>query len=155
MVLPLGAHPTGGRLRGEARSRAGVEPWAALASFAIVHGASEATAVDHDLQILAAGQLVAEALAVEVSFRQVDLAGRSPWEEELPEADIVIAMSLLHWLPDPARALSFLGRYPEILYEGHDPLAVELARLESIGFDRPSVVMETERGRRVLHASKR
>jgi 2-polyprenyl-3-methyl-5-hydroxy-6-metoxy-1,4-benzoquinol methylase len=121
---------------------------------AVIHGAKSAIAIDRDGEILDAARLVAKALRVEVAFEQVDIVRDAGWEERLIGADLVVAMSLLHWLPDPARLLAFLARHREVLYEGHDSTDLERSRLEAIGFTTIRELGSTERGRPLLHASR-
>ena len=121
---------------------------------AVIHGAASAVGADRDTDILASARLTAKALGVDVRFEQVDLVNDSDWETRLSGADIVVAMSLLHWLPDPDRLLAFLGRHRELLYEGHDSAAVETARLRAIGFTTIRDLGATERGRPLLHATR-
>lgn len=122
-------------------------------SFAVIHGGSTAHGVDLDKQVLRAAELVAWSLDVPATFDQIDLTAPG-WEEQLTGYDIVFAMSLLHWLPDPKRLLTFLGHQREIVFEGHDDLATEIARLKSLGFSHVDPLLQTERGRWVLHARK-
>ncbi len=124
-----------------------------LSSMALLHGARSAVGIERNEQVVDGARLVAEALGVAPEFRPLDLASPG-WEAELPQADVVAALSLVHWLPDPDRALRFLGRHPEVIYEGHDSLEVETERLRSVGFADVRVVLESERGRFVLHGRK-
>jgi predicted Ser/Thr protein kinase len=121
---------------------------------AVIHGAASAVGADRDADILAAGRLVAEALGIEVRFERVDIVADPDWETRLAGADLVVAMSLLHWLPDPDRLLAFLARHRELLYEGHDSIEVEEARLRAIGFTTIRELATTERGRPLLHATR-
>lgn len=127
-----------------------------LSSFASLHGAVNATGVDRDDRILEAASLVARALRADVRFERVDLATDPAWESRFRGADIVAAMSLLHWLPELSRqrVLGFLSGHSEVLYEGHDSLEVEMARLRAAGFAQVDVLAETERHRFLLHARK-
>lgn len=125
-----------------------------LSSFAMLHGATSATGIDADPLIVQSAKITAEALESGASFQVVDLIQDRDWESNLAGANIVIAMSLIHWLPNKERVLTFLGKHPELIYEGHDPLAVETERLRSIGFDKITVIAETERDRYVLYARK-
>jgi predicted Ser/Thr protein kinase len=124
-----------------------------LSSFATLHGATEAVGVDMDPLILRASSLVATALGATARFEKADL-DRDHWEERLGGRDIAAAMSVVHWLPDPGRVLKFLGGHPEIIYEGHDSLDIEHRRLQALGFFHSRVLMETERGRFLIHAWK-
>jgi hypothetical protein len=125
-----------------------------LSTFATLHGARSATGVDGDPLIVDTARLVARALGSPAQFDVVDLIRDDDWEEQLQGADVAVAMSLVHWLPDPDRVLRFLARHREVIYEGHDSLEVETERLRTIGFDSVSVIQETERGRYVLHGHR-
>ncbi|MCH7512104.1 MAG: hypothetical protein IIB19_07040 [Chloroflexi bacterium] len=126
-----------------------------LSSFAMIHGAKSATGVDYDRLIVDSARLVAEGLGTEATFNRVDLVGDAQWEAKLAGGDIVVAMSLVHWLPDAERVLKFLGTHREVIFEGHDPVEVEIAKLRAVGFDDVSIISETERGRSVLLGRKR
>jgi len=125
-----------------------------LSCYALLHGARSAVGIDRDSEIVEAARLVAQALGVQPELRQVDLSAAVEWEADLRGADIVTALSIVHWLPDPDRVLRFLGKHQEVIYEGHDPLDVEKKRLESVGFRKVEVVLESERGRFVLHGRR-
>jgi predicted nicotinamide N-methyase len=125
-----------------------------LSTFATLSGAASAHGVDHDADIVDAARLVARALGSGATFEQLDLMGSEPWEQRLSGRDIVTALSVVHWLPEKDRVLQFLGTHDELIYEGHDTLDIETARLRSIGFSRIDVVLETERDRHILHARK-
>lgn len=124
-----------------------------LSSFATLYGATEAVGVDMDPMILRAASLVASTLGASARFEKADLS-QGDWEEQLGGRDIVAAMSVVHWLPDPRRVLEFLGQHREIIYEGHDSLDEEQRRLQALGFLHCKVLMETERGRFLIHAWK-
>jgi predicted Ser/Thr protein kinase len=125
-----------------------------LSTFAMVYGAAAATGVDWDLNILDAARKTATAMGVAPKFERVNLADDSDWEGRLGNADIVIAMSILHWVSDKRRLLSFVGTHREVIFEGHDSSEVETERLRGLGFDDVRVICRTERGRAVLHARR-
>ena len=127
-----------------------------LSSFSLLHGARAASGIDIDPTIIQSARLIAEALDVSPAFSRLDLASMEDWESQLPPADIVAAMSLIHWLKPEVqtRVLAFLGRHQELLYEGHDSLAIETQRLRSVGFNSIEVLSSTERGRLLLYARK-
>jgi hypothetical protein len=125
-----------------------------FSSFAALHGAREAIGVDHSELVLDAARLVARALGAQARFERVDLLADPDWERRLGRADIVAAMSLVHWLPSPDRVLRFLAGHSEVIYEGHDSLSIEEDRLRRLGFTRIEVLCTTERGREVLYACR-
>jgi hypothetical protein len=124
-----------------------------LSSFAMIHGAASAIGVDHEPDIVESARLVARALSSGAEFETIDLGADRDWEKELGSADIVTMLSVWNWLSPETqqRALRFLGRHGEVLYEGHDPLDVEVARLQSAGFHDVRVLATTDRNRCLLH----
>lgn len=122
--------------------------------FAMAHGARRALGIDKDNEIIEVASLLGKSLGIDANFECVDLGLSPDWEEKLKGADIVIAMSLIHWLPNKERVLKFLGQHREVIYEGHATLSSEILRLNSIGFHHVKVLCETERGRHVLYGMK-
>jgi predicted nicotinamide N-methyase len=120
-------------------------------------GAAAALAVDRDPQILAAAALAAEAFGVQPQFRRIDFDRDQDWEDQLAafRPDIVVALSVLHWVKDKARFLAFLGRFDEVIFEGHDSSRTERQRLLQAGFADIELVDTSERGRPLLRALKR
>jgi hypothetical protein len=55
---------------------------------------------------------------------------------------------------DKARFLAFLGRFDEVIFEGHDSSRIERARLREAGFPEIELVDTSERGRPILRARK-
>lgn len=121
-----------------------------LPAFALLHGARKATGIDADPRILVAARLVARAFGVTPELVGADLIDGPDWESRAAPADIVFAMSLLRWLPENGRALEFLRTQQELVYEGHDPLPVEIERLRRWGFSETQVLLTTERGRSLV-----
>ena len=119
-------------------------------------GASAALAVDRDPAILAAAAKVADAFGVQPVFRQVDFDRDPGWEDRLESfaPDVVVALSVLHWVQDKARFLAFLGRFDEVIFEGHDSSRIERGRLRQAGFTDIDLVDTSERGRPILLARK-
>jgi serine/threonine protein kinase len=131
---------------------------ALLSTFALKEaGAAAALAVDRDPAILAAAAKVALALGVPPQFRQIDFDRDPGWEDELQAfaPDIVVALSVLHWVQDQARFLAFLSRFDEVIFEGHDSSRTERGRLRQAGFTAIDLVDTSERGRPILLARKR
>jgi hypothetical protein len=130
---------------------------ALLSTFALREaGAQTALAVDCDPAILAAAAKVALAFEVQPQFRQVDFDRDAGWEDELEafRPDIVAALSVLHWVQDKARFLAFLGRFDEVIFEGHDSSRIERSRLRQAGFTEIDLIDTSERGRAILRARK-
>jgi hypothetical protein len=130
---------------------------ALLSTFALKEaGAGAALAVDRDPAILAAAAKVALAFGVQPEFRQIDFHRDPGWEDQLEAfaPDVVIALSVLHWVQDKARFLAFLGRFDEVLFEGHDSSRIERGRLRQVGFTEIDLVDTSERGRPILLARK-
>lgn len=125
-----------------------------LSTFASLSGATSAHGVDYYADIIDAARRVARGLGADATFDQLDLMSPQPWEVDLGGRDIVTALSVVHWLPEKERVLKFLGTHQELIYEGHDTLDIESARLRALGFDRIDVILESERDRHVLHARK-
>jgi Methyltransferase domain len=119
-------------------------------------GASAALAVDRDPAILAAAAKVGEAFGVQPQFRCIDFDRDPGWEDQLAAftADVVVALSVLHWVQDKARFLAFLGRFDEVIFEGHDSSRIERGRLRQAGFTEIDLVDTSERGRPILLARK-
>jgi hypothetical protein len=67
----------------------------------------------------------------------------------------VVALSVLHWLQDKSRFLTFLGRFDEVIFEGHDSSRTERRRLRQAGFTEIDLIDTSERGRPILLARKR
>ena len=119
-------------------------------------GAAAALAVDRDPAILEAAERVAEAFGVQPQFRQIDFDRDSDWEKQLQAfaPDVVVALSVLHWVRDKARFLAFLGLFDEVIFEGHDSSRTERSRLRQAGFTEIDLVDTSERGRPILLARK-
>ena len=113
-------------------------------------------AVDCDPLIIRAAKKMARVAEVDVDFLIQDFDSDSRWEDVIVpnEFDIVSAFSVLNWLKEKDRFLSFLGHFREVLYEGHDSIAIEISRLNCVGFYNISIITASERGRVVLFAKK-
>ncbi len=119
-------------------------------------GASAALAVDHDAMILEAANHVSKAFGVSPVFEQQDFDRPEDWEATLAEfqPDIVFALSVLNWVKDKKRFLTFLGKFGEIIFEGHDSFKIESQRFKDLGFDQIRLVGFSERGRPTIHCKK-
>jgi Phosphotransferase enzyme family len=119
-------------------------------------GAAAALAVDRDPMILEAAAKVAQAFGVQPQLRRVDFDRDAAWEDQLEAfaPDVVVALSVLRWVQDKARFLAFLGRFDEVIFEGHDSSRTERARLRQAGFGAIDLVDTSERGRPIILARK-
>jgi predicted Ser/Thr protein kinase/SAM-dependent methyltransferase len=128
-----------------------------LSCYLLADADAEATlGVDHDADILKAARHVAQALRVAPAFQTADFDSPETWEQPLVEfaPDIVFALNVLNWIQDKERFLRFLGQFSEVVFEGHDSLAVERARLRQAGFTNIRLVGATERSRPLMHCKK-
>jgi len=118
--------------------------------------ASSALAVDNDDKILDAVKLISMAFGVKPLLKVQDLDSPEDWETKLSDfkPDIVFTLNVLNWVQDKKRLLNFLGRFREVIFEGHDNLDIESKRLSDVGFKRINIVGISERGREVLHCRK-
>lgn len=124
--------------------------------FLLEEGAAETLCVDQDADILTAAQRVAAAYGVNPIYHKVNFDSTHNWEEELAcfSPDIVTALSVLNWVQDKNRLLRFLGRFDEVLFEGHDSEEIERNRLAQHGFSEIRLMAISERGRPILHGRK-
>lgn len=118
--------------------------------------ASSALCIDIDAQILEAARHVSAALGVKPEFRQQNLDDPKCWEDEVAafQPDIVFALNVLNWVQDKGRLMQFLGRFNEVVFEGHDSVEVETFRFKNAGFKKIDLVTMTERNRPVLYCYK-
>ena len=119
-------------------------------------GCAAALAVDRDPQILEASVMAAFAFHVRPELRRIDFDADPDWEAELAafRPDVVFALSVAHRVRDLARFLAFLGRFEELIYEGHESARSERRRLAAAGFSAIELTHSSERGRPVLHCRK-
>jgi len=128
-----------------------------LSCYLLLHKEAEAAlAVDVDFKILESARLVSSAFGVTPEYKQVDLDSSSNWEADLCEfaPDIVFALNVLNWVADKTRFLKFLGRFEEVIFEGHDSFEIEKSRFEEVGFSKIFLISLTERNRPLMHCIK-
>jgi 2-polyprenyl-3-methyl-5-hydroxy-6-metoxy-1,4-benzoquinol methylase len=125
-------------------------------SLLLEKGAESALAVDIDAEILEAAKLVSSALNVSPEYMQVDFDSLNDWEADLSKfsPDLVFALNVLNWVKDKSRLLNFLGRFNEVIFEGHDSFEVERERFEKVGFNKVELISLTERNRPLMHCVK-
>ncbi len=119
-------------------------------------GVVKTLSVDLDPKILKAAEQIGRAYGVKPTLKMLNLDWPADWESELSEfrPDIVFALNVLNWVKDKQRLLNFLGRFPELFFEGHDTFETETSRLRNVGFHTIDVVCVTERGRHILRCRK-
>jgi hypothetical protein len=70
------------------------------------------------------------------------------------EYDVVLALSVTHWIEDRDQAARILRAAPVLLYEGHSPASEEATLLRQLGFSRIRLVGYSERLRALYVASR-
>lgn len=123
-----------------------------LSTYAALAG-WEATGLDHDEVAVEAADLIATTLCTGATFAQADLTNEQTFQNVADTYDMVSALSVLHWLPDPAPVERFLRRQSRLLFEGHRSLADETAYLNQLGFENVELLGYSERLRPVLLAT--
>lgn len=124
-----------------------------LSTYAALHG-WEARGLERDGVAVAAAELIAQSLGSGATFAVADLTSPDTWAESEDVFDLVSALSVVHWLPDPSPVEAFLRRQPRLLFEGHRSAAEESDYLRSLGFMSVELLGYSERLRPVLIASK-
>jgi hypothetical protein len=84
---------------------------------------------------LKAAKLLDEAfLLKDISYLQMDL-NKERYEEIIgTDYDVAVAMSILKWIDDQDRFLTYLSKFKYVLYEGHDSDDIEIERFAKHGF---------------------
>ncbi len=118
--------------------------------------ARAALAIDADERILEAARIVASVFDVAPVFQRVNFDDPDDWKTALVDfdADVVFALNILNWVCAKQRLLNFLGRFPELIFEGHEDLRSEVSRLRAVGFKSITIAAMTERGRYILHCRR-
>lgn len=108
--------------------------------------------IDNDPKIIEAAKLLDSVFDVRVERQVVDLNSPENWEDALEDfkPDIVFVLNVLNWVNDPMRLLTFLGRFSEVIFEGHDIREVESKRFEAVGFNDIKYVGLSERNRPIF-----
>ncbi|NIN94271.1 MAG: methyltransferase domain-containing protein [Anaerolineae bacterium] len=126
-----------------------------MATHCMLYGAQRVVAVDIYDDILDAARMVAEAAAVSVDFCKGDLNSpgfvTSLLEQEF---DIVLALSVTHWIEDRNQASHILQAAPTLLYEGHGPASMEADHLRQLDFAGVQLIGYSERLRALYLASR-
>lgn len=122
-----------------------------LSTYASLNG-WQSTGLDHDGVAVAAADQIASALHSAAQFKTADLTSTATFADLEETYDIVSALSVVHWLPDPKPVESFLRRQPRLIFEGHRTLAEEETYLHSLGFSSVKLIGYSERLRPVILA---
>ena len=97
--------------------------------------------------LMKAAHLTHRAFGVSVTMLQVNLNVDKNYEARIGrQYDLVVCMSLLKWVNDKERLLTYLSQFPEVLYEGHDSDDIEIERFRRHGFTRYVRLGETHIG---------
>ena len=128
-----------------------------LAVYCMLYGAERVTGVDKEPNVLDAARKMAGSADVLVNFLEGDLDNLEFVYSNLQnqEYDLVIALSVIHWLQNHDSILKVLAATPYLLYEGHAPYSVEVSFLRDLGFDDIRQVGYSERLRVLFFASRR
>jgi 2-polyprenyl-3-methyl-5-hydroxy-6-metoxy-1,4-benzoquinol methylase len=127
-----------------------------LASHCMLYGANHVTAIDIHDDILEAGSKLAEAAGVDIEFLKGDLNSPDFISSLLErQYDLVIALSVVHWLKNPDEALRLLAAAPMVLFEGHNPPSIAINLLRGLGFMDVRLIGYSERLRGLYLASGR
>lgn len=117
-----------------------------MSTYCALYGAEHVTAVDNHDDILEAGRALARAADVDVEFLKGELNSHSFINSIIDGGyDLVIALSVLHWLASPAEVLRLLAAVPLVVFEGHDSSSVEIDLLHQLGFRKVQPIGYSER----------
>lgn len=126
-----------------------------VATHCLLYGAQRVVGVDVYDDILDAARMLAEAAGVTVDFLKGDLNSPDFVNSLLAqEYDIVLALSVAHWIEDRNQAARILQAAPTLLYEGHGPASTEADQLHQLGFADVQLVGYSERLRALYLASR-
>ncbi|WP_221032920.1 lipopolysaccharide kinase InaA family protein [Actomonas aquatica] len=124
-----------------------------LSTYASLEG-WEARGIERDGVAVTAAQRIAATLGASSQFSRGDLTSPALFADLDDTYDMVSALSVVHWLPDPAPVEAFLRRQPRLLFEGHRAIADEEAYLHELGFETVSLLGYSERLRPILLATR-
>lgn len=125
-----------------------------FSTFMKLNGADSCTGLDIDEDIVKAALLVSQAFGINNEYYVCNFDTFVCWEEKYLNYDMVLALSVAHWVKDKDRFYQFLRRFNRLLYEGHDEIDIELNRLRSMEFDHIEIIDMSERGRALFYAWK-
>lgn len=114
----------------------------------------QARGVDHNALAVAAADEIASALGAAAQFQTGNLCDPALFAAVGPEHDLVSALSVVHWLPDPAPVENFLSTQRRLLFEGHRAIGDEMDYLRSLGYTQIELLGYSERLRPLLYATR-
>jgi 2-polyprenyl-3-methyl-5-hydroxy-6-metoxy-1,4-benzoquinol methylase len=126
-----------------------------VATHCMLCGAEKVTGVDVYEDILDAARMLTSSAGVEVEFVKGDLnsSGFVDWLLG-QEYDVVLALSVTHWIESRDQAARILTAAPMLLFEGHSPASEEADHLRELGFAKVELVGYSERLRAMYRASR-
>jgi tRNA A-37 threonylcarbamoyl transferase component Bud32 len=111
------------------------------------------TGIDNDKNIIQSAKIIADVMEVKPKYYVIDL-DKGNWEKKFKNFDLVFCLNVLNWVKNKKKLLSFLGKFNELVFEGHDNYLVEKKRLSSIGFKNIKLICITERNRPLIYCVK-
>ena len=115
---------------------------------------TKVTSIDHDKNIIRSAKIIADVLEVKPKFHVLDL-DKGNWENRFLNYDLVFCLNVLNWVKNKKKLLKFLGRFNELIFEGHDDYITEKKRLKAIGFKKIKLISVTERNRPLIYCIKK
>ena len=115
---------------------------------------TKVTSIDHDKNIIRSAKIIADVLEVKPKFHVLDL-DKGNWENRFLNYDLVFCLNVLNWVKNKKKLLKFLGRFNELIFEGHDDYIIEKKRLKAIGFKKIKLISVTERNRPLIYCMKK
>jgi len=96
--------------------------------------AERAVVMDFKPEFKKFNEKLQKAFDVEVDFYCLNI-DQDPYERILGnDYDVAICMSFFWWVKQKNRFLHYLSNIPNVIYEGHDTLEVEVNRMKQVGF---------------------
>jgi 2-polyprenyl-3-methyl-5-hydroxy-6-metoxy-1,4-benzoquinol methylase len=115
---------------------------------------TKVTSIDHDKNIIRSAKIIADVLEVKPKFHVLDL-DKGNWENRFLNYDLVFCLNVLNWVKNKKKLLKFLGKFNELIFEGHDDYIIEKKRLKAIGFKNIKLISVTERNRPLIYCIKK
>lgn len=102
--------------------------------------------------LIKSAKLAQQAFGISIPIYQLDL-DLNNYEAVLGfDYDVVFCCSVLYWVNQKERLVSYLSRFKHLIFEGHDSDALEIDRFEKVGFNHYEIIAKTQIG--VSHGVK-